>query len=431
MTNPKVDREYDERVEKLGGDNAGQVSPPGVGSVLSSVPRLISELSTDQISLDWIWDGYIAKEYTTLLSAKFKSGKTTLVSQLLKCIEKERSLAGQRCHNTKILILSEETDWLWADRREKVGFKGDSAWVVCKPLKTKPSSVEWENYLKQQAKFCRDNQIGLVIIDTLADFWSVNNENDASEVGKALKPLNYIKETGAGVLLIHHNRKGATGGDKENTDFESSRGSSAIAAVCDILMDFTKLQGDSQNTQRLLKATGRFGKVTTSEVVISLVNGEYITQGTRKEVGREENLANVLTVLSDAPEPLTITEIHEEWYQEEQGPKPSRKTIDRHIQTLLSSGRVLQSEDKLVGKTSAPTYKVNEPDNAGQDNSDNAGQPKNYGTEVVPNNARQDRHKGGGGSTPKTPPSNQPTLEQQAGGFDWQNPPDEEGEKLV
>ena len=67
----------------------------------------------------------------------------------------------------------------------------------------------------EMRRFIEENEIKLVINDTLAAFWSVENENDASEMTKAVKPLLQLaRETGACVLLIHHARKseGSHGG---------------------------------------------------------------------------------------------------------------------------------------------------------------------------------------------------------------------------
>ena len=49
-------------------------------------PVAVSDLPDHGPAVDWIWNGCIARGHVTLFSALMKSGKTTLVSHLLRCL---------------------------------------------------------------------------------------------------------------------------------------------------------------------------------------------------------------------------------------------------------------------------------------------------------------------------------------------------------
>ena len=55
--------------------------------------------------------------------------------------------------------------------------------------------------------FLKAHDVELVLVDTLAAFWRIENENDAA-MTKVVKPLLQLaRESGACVLLNHHARK--------------------------------------------------------------------------------------------------------------------------------------------------------------------------------------------------------------------------------
>jgi hypothetical protein len=323
----------------------------GIGTFLSFDPRLISELSVENYQIDWIWEGYIARGHQTLFSALWKVGKSTLIAQLLKAIQEGKSLAGKETKPVKVLVLSEESEGIWARRKDELDLDLD-CWVWCRPIKQKLNYYQWVELLEESADFCEKNDIGLFIIDTLSGFWNVKDENSASEVDAALIPINNLLKKNIAVLLVHHFRKS---GGQEGV---ASRGSGALGSRADILIEFSRLDGSNINdTQRILRAFSRFEE-TPNEVVIELVNGEYIPRGTKAEVSKEAKLKNVLTILSEAEEGLTIKEIVDSWDTSEFGSKPTKRTVRNYIDDLLTDGRVEEAGERLIGKTKAVVYKV-------------------------------------------------------------------------
>lgn len=350
----------------------------GDGTFLSFNPRLISSLSPESYPIEWLWEGFLAKGHLTLFSALWKSGKSTLVAQLLKAIQKGEKFAGQATKPTKVFILSEESEGLWARRKDELDLNSPTSWVLCRPIKQRLSYSQWIELLRKSADFCKENEIDLFIIDTIAGFWNTRDENSASEVGSALLPIKELTTNNIAVLLVHHFRK--SGGDEG----VASRGSGALGSEADIIIEFTRLEGQNPNDrQRKLRGLSRFEE-TPVEIVIELVDGEYVLRGTLADVSKEAKLKSVLLILNGEDE-LTSKEVWENWDTEVFGSRPSQRSIRNYISDLLLDGRAKEIGKKQVGKTIAPTYSTI--DNAGKEKTINAGKTLSQNTHFEANNA--------------------------------------------
>src|SRR6516162_9832206 len=73
-------------------------------------------------SVPWIWDGLVASEAITLLSAPEKSGKTTLLSLLLDRRRSGGDLLGRRVLPGRTILCSEENRRLWELRQPPLDF---------------------------------------------------------------------------------------------------------------------------------------------------------------------------------------------------------------------------------------------------------------------------------------------------------------------
>lgn len=364
-------------------------TPYRVGSDLSQVkpetksvsynPLPLSDLSQYENPVEWIWEGYLAKGHQTLLSALWKAGKTTLITHFLKCLQDEQELAGQKTHKSNVLILSEESDSIWARRREESGITLP-VWILSRPIRQKLGYKEWVSLLEQMAKFCTEHEIDLFVIDTLSGFWPVDNENDASKVSESLLPLNYLLEKKIAVLLVHHFRK--SGGD-EGT---ASRGSGQLGAAVDIMVEFTRLSSsDPTGTQRVLRSYSRFEE-TPKEVVIDYIDGEYETRGTKAEVTKLEKLELVLNALEDYPEGATTSELYEKWNVSEYNDRPSKRTLQRHLSDLVVLNKVTTvGITKIKGGEASIYIKLSDKDPRQQ-----PATVSNPITEIQPQNPRQD-----------------------------------------
>lgn len=313
--------------------------PVGLGSSLSSTqhnfdPVLLKDIKADDYKVDWIWEGFLAKGHMTMLSALWKSGKSTLLAGFIKDLQDNTTFCNKPTYKTKVLIISEESRTEWARRKEEFSINGEeNVWLLPRPFNSRLNTKQWEWFLSKVSDFCTKYEVGLIIIDTLSTFWPVLDENNAAMVQTALIPFNGLLTKNISVLLVHHHRKG--GGDQG----QAARGSGVLGSTADILIDFERLQGDPQSTQRKLTCLSRFEE-TPRELVIEYSGSKYTALGTVGEVNKLEKHRNLLEILADYKEGVTAEEIRNGWDEDAYGKTPSTRTIRRHFEDMGYTGQV-------------------------------------------------------------------------------------------
>jgi hypothetical protein len=131
----------------------------------------------------------------------------------------------------------------------------------------------------------------VLVIDTLAAWAGIEDENAATEVEKALRPvISLAQEKGATVLLLHHLNK------SDGPEGTAHRGSSHLVAMADVAVELRQPEGNAPETRRVLRALSRYQE-TPRELVIDLQEGGYVALGTTKAVLRQEAAQAVLSVL--------------------------------------------------------------------------------------------------------------------------------------
>lgn len=239
--------------------------------------KWMSELDAQSETAKWIWKGYLARGGITLFSALWKSGKSTLLSHLLKSLDGSQvEFLGQAVSPSRVLYVTEEHEHIWADRRDKL-LIGNHVGMACRPFKMRPTMQEWRDYLKVLTEQIGKHQFDLVVFDTLSKMWPVREENDAGQVEEALMPLWTMAQEDVSIMLVHHSRK--SGGEQ----FVGSRGSGGLPAFCEILIEFSRASDDPRETQRILKAMGRYAD-TPVKLLAELVNGRYAAHGDPDDV---------------------------------------------------------------------------------------------------------------------------------------------------
>src|SRR6187431_2560039 len=77
---------------------------------------------SDKRPIPWLWDGVVAEDAITLLSAPEKTGKTTLLSLMLDRRRTGGQLLGRAVRPGRTILCSEENDSLWALRQPPLDF---------------------------------------------------------------------------------------------------------------------------------------------------------------------------------------------------------------------------------------------------------------------------------------------------------------------
>jgi phage/plasmid primase-like uncharacterized protein len=251
-----------------------------------SAPDLLAEVTEPT---EWILDDYLPAGALALIAGKPKEGKTTLVYQFAVQVAQGGMFLGRPTKRGGVLILAVEEH-----RRDvKARLQGLGADILDNLFLRIDSLSPSPTFFAGLSAFIADHDITLVIIDTLAAFWSIENENDASEMTRAVKPLLALaRGSGACVLLIHHARK------SEGSHGDEIRGSGALFGLVDIAI---VMKRHSVDTQRLLQAQSRYPE-TPSELVIELREAGYVSLGDPAAVGKVEKLKRLREALTETPE---------------------------------------------------------------------------------------------------------------------------------
>ena len=201
----------------------------------------------------------------TLLCSAPKVGKSTLVFDAVEAILTNGTLLGLRTHTPDAVLYFTEESRSGIDTR--IREMNSLALANTKRLRyvLREPGLTWTQTLADVAQFVARYPRTLVIIDTMGFWLEVDDENDASQVRKALQPLiDITRNASVAVLLVHHSRK--TGGSHG----EGCRGSTAFAGNVDIVLALdrddrgVKDEAERQlNPKRTLNADSRYSATPT------------------------------------------------------------------------------------------------------------------------------------------------------------------------
>ncbi len=246
---------------------------------------------------EWVLPGYAARGAVTVIGGHAKAGKTTFVAEGVGAVSAGALFLGEGTGGGAVL---------WIDLDQPKGLTAARLREHC--LEAAPVYVQWGALPTFEAMrhFCKRAQVALVVIDSLVQVYElagVEDENDAVQVGRALRPiLDLARRANVAVVLIHHLRK------SEGNEGLDLRGSGALAAAVDVVVSFRRYSpaAEDDDAQRVLQAYSRYEE-TPRKVVIERVDRRYRSCGTPGEVRRRAERDKVLTVLG--PEPQTAEEV--------------------------------------------------------------------------------------------------------------------------
>lgn len=275
----------------------------------------------------WILPGFIARGSSTLFTGLWKAGKTTFFAHLLKDLQQGEGLVD-RALGLPILVVSEESARLWKSRRDELGLD-DSVHIISRPFKQRADVQGWHQFVSWVSTLVSYKGYGLVVIDTVSSVWPVTNENDASEVMSALMPLIAITEANAGLVLVHHPKKGDGG------EATASRGSGAMPGYVDVILELRRHdKGNPTDRRRTLTAYSRFDE-TPPEVVIELGDEGYTMLGAPVESNQADRLDAIQGVLASSGERMTADEVLAKY----PGTQPGKRCIQTDLNSGATEGR--------------------------------------------------------------------------------------------
>lgn len=310
----------------------------GAGDHLDLIVTIDAYRATVPTSILWIAEPFVYAGGVTLLSGPPKGGKSTLVAQLQRAREtRDDVFLGDHVVPGPVLLLTEESG-------VAVTYKADglTKLYVLDRRTVVQAELSWSDILGLVQRWCdaraEEDELHppLVIVDTLAVWAGIKDENDASEATQALAAVMVLAaNTGAGVIVVHHSRKGG------GKDGEAIRGSSAILATPDVAAELSVASEGSDD--RWLDLRGRVIHPTRLRLAFDRDTNAYSLVD-QAVIHRSELTKAVSKVPADGPG-LSRTELRELW-----GRDP------RHLIAQLLDTCLLRELFVLEGRTRKTRY---------------------------------------------------------------------------
>jgi AAA domain len=316
-------------------------APPQAAGGLVRIPA--SQLRAVPPDEQWLWQGLLPAGHVSIFSALPKAGKTTLLAHLLRALGAGGEFCGQGVKAATVLYCTEESQTIWAGRRDRLGL-ADHCEFVLRPFRLKPSYQQWVRWIGLLEESLARKPADLVVIDTLTKLWPVTNENDASEVTGALQPLLEIAyggleraraplaKLGPTLLLVHHLRK------SDGLESTATRGSGGITASVDSILELRRFRpGDRKDRRRVLCCDSRFEDARDELVLeLSADGAAYAAQGDREEVNTRECAGVIEGVLPAAPPGLDYDALVQAGWAD--GPRPTKAVVLAALAYGLEAG---------------------------------------------------------------------------------------------
>jgi AAA domain len=311
-------------------------------------------VEASQSSIPWVIPDLLYYRGAFLIAGSPKVGKSTMVADMVRARIKGEPWAGLNVAAGPVLLLTEEgpmpTAWRWhratgdnpsvtvlfrhealtawaEDRLQSIGGPAvkDDAWTF----------TAW--ITRRVREWIEGQRNPLVIVDTLATWGGIEDENSASEATAAISQWTRLaQDTGSCVLLVHHMRK--SGG----SNGEGIRGSSAILGTADGSWEVGRVTDSPTDTRRRIQVLSRMAFPTDLTMEYSPDTGAYSMAEDGPALGEIEDW---LSIVPQDGEGRTMADLVSLW-------EVAKSTAYRRAGTLLNLGR-LRREERSHGRATA------------------------------------------------------------------------------
>ncbi len=245
-----------------------------------------------EANLPWLWHGLLLPSAVTLLAGSPKAGKTTFIFNLLERLLGGQDFLGLASSPARVLYITEESPGAIVHRINEdhylaLMYNKRVSYISAEPGLDWPAML---GYL-DRAILELPNEPLLVIVDTISFFAEIQDENNASQVRQAVKPLvERARTQNLAVLLIHHARKG------QGEHGEGIRGSNAFAGLVDIIAELHR--GGKEVEFRSLSCLGRYWETPTEPLLLTYGDKGYELRGEPEDL--EARIAAALQLSPNA-----------------------------------------------------------------------------------------------------------------------------------
>lgn len=195
----------------------------------------------------WIAEPFVARGALTFIEGRPKAGKSTFALALCRAVLRGEEFLGRPTVRSSIVLLSEVGVFGLRLSLERAGIGPEDAIDVV--TLADRNGANWSKVAAEAAGLAREKG-ALLVVDTLAPWAGVSDENDAGQAMLASRPLLEARDSGLGVFALRHERK------TEGAPGEAGRGSSAYTGSADSIVSIRKAP-DGPLTRRDLHFVSR------------------------------------------------------------------------------------------------------------------------------------------------------------------------------
>lgn len=244
-------------------------------------------------SVSWVVEGLVAAGAVTELVGKVKTGKTSLALAMTSALIAGEQFLGRAVCSGPVLYLTEQGQSSFVAQARQFGLSNVTTDLHVMS-RASAGGLDWRRVTEAAASRAREVGAVLIVVDTFS-VWAGFKDEDESNSGPAQQAsklaVGLASETGAGVLLVRHSRKGG------GSIADAGRGSSAISGASDIILRLRLADGQGPNTRRVLEGVGRFDGVS-AHLVIDYEDDRYRVIGDTPDAIRVAGREQVLEALS-------------------------------------------------------------------------------------------------------------------------------------
>ena len=322
---------------------------------------------------EWLWRGVVMRQATNLVFALPKVGKTRLMLALLSHFIRGRGeFAGIPLHPgpEKLLILGpDQSENSWSRYLRDVGL-GDEAGKFSDSIVAMTSAETYfqldDYWLSRIESVLREHGPLVVLLDSYsAATRSLGVDENKPEAAVPLMKLhNLVAQYDSTLIVIHHANK--SGG--EGSAARASRGSSAISAAADNLIEMCRFTGEEESGVKKyeLRVEGRAETDGTPLVGFSKQSNEWTSYGSvgeareemRKDAGYDALSAAQLMVVDvlvkatvERNEAMSVAQLAAAIH--ETPTKAQKVGMNKTVKRLVELGLATQE----MGKNPVPHYK--------------------------------------------------------------------------
>ena len=324
---------------------------------------------------EWLWHGVIMREATNIVFALPKVGKTRLMLAMLSEFLKGRGeFAGTRLNPGKeqVLVLGpDQSETQWANYLKQVGLltqRGTLEKGVVALTSSETAFCLDEYWFSRIEEKLRAYGPLIVLLDSYAaSIRSLALDENKTEAATPLMKLhNLVHQYKSTLIVIHHGNK--SGGDGNAA--RASRGSSAITAAADNLVEMRKFRGDDEEGIKKyeLHVEGRAEAESAPLLGFNKHSNEWMSCGSvrehREEQMKDDNydgltkpqlmvLDAIVRATVDEKKGLSVKEVADLIHEESS--KSQQVMISKTVKRLIDLGLVYPNP----GSRKAPRYNQN------------------------------------------------------------------------